>query len=172
MSSIELEQLDQSAEAQQRLLAILRVLDANYIPPVSSRQNLEIYCCKLIEHANLILAKVSGKDIGLVAIYTNDNLNSVAFISSIGVLPAWQGQGVGSILLTHSIRIARERGMRAVRLEVSHKNTVALGLYQKAGFVITQSGNEQNADGLLILEKDLTDYERYAASAKCMLHNL
>jgi ribosomal protein S18 acetylase RimI-like enzyme len=47
----------------------------------------------------------------------------------------WRGRGVGSALLAAGIEWARERGFRAVRLEVFPHNEPALALYRKFGFV-------------------------------------
>jgi ribosomal protein S18 acetylase RimI-like enzyme len=47
----------------------------------------------------------------------------------------WRGHGVGSALLAAAIEWARERGFRAVRLEVFPHNEPALALYRKFGFV-------------------------------------
>lgn len=50
--------------------------------------------------------------------------------------PDWQGQGFGSILLDHAIRLARARGCESMFLEVRPSNPAGYGLYEKNGFRI------------------------------------
>jgi ribosomal-protein-alanine N-acetyltransferase len=51
------------------------------------------------------------------------------------VAPAWQGMGYGSLLLEHSIRIARKQGCDSMFLEVRPSNPIGFGLYERRGFV-------------------------------------
>lgn len=50
-----------------------------------------------------------------------------------GILPEYQGQGLSKQLLKESLRFVKEKGFQ-VKIEVSRSNTIALGLYKKAGF--------------------------------------
>ena len=55
-------------------------------------------------------------------------------LARIGVLPAMQRQGIGSILLQHIIRAAEEKGYDGIRMLVSKTNPAALAMYEKNGF--------------------------------------
>jgi ribosomal-protein-alanine N-acetyltransferase len=57
-----------------------------------------------------------------------------ASVHTIGVDPAWQGQGVGSALLRTLLSIADERSA-PVFLEVRTDNEPAIRMYEKYGFV-------------------------------------
>ena len=52
-------------------------------------------------------------------------------IGRMAVLKEWRGQGVGSALMIHLLRLARESGHEVVRL---HAQTHAAGFYAKHGF--------------------------------------
>ena len=54
---------------------------------------------------------------------------------NITVAPAWQGQGLGSVLLDAVGRHGRERGLRRLMLEVRESNPRAQALYLRTGFV-------------------------------------
>ena len=55
----------------------------------------------------------------------------------IGVLPKWRGTGLGSLLLRRSIEDMRARpGIVRLELAVMKGNNLALGMYERAGFVI------------------------------------
>jgi mycothiol synthase len=63
-----------------------------------------------------------------------------AWIGQVGTRPPWRGRGIASALLSHVLRTCREHGYDRVSLSVDSANaTGALGLYQRVGFVITQS---------------------------------
>lgn len=55
-------------------------------------------------------------------------------IHVLGVAPAHQGRGVARFLVESAIRIARERGCLAVRLDVLVDNVAARALYTRCGF--------------------------------------
>jgi [ribosomal protein S18]-alanine N-acetyltransferase len=61
-----------------------------------------------------------------------------AFVQTMAVAPAAQGQGVGALLLTELLAEAERRRQRVVSLEVRADNAVAQRLYARHGFV--QSG--------------------------------
>ena len=53
---------------------------------------------------------------------------------SIGVLEAWRGQGIGTLLMHELIAAARARGLAALSLSVESDNPAAT-LYRRLGFV-------------------------------------
>ena len=61
------------------------------------------------------------------------------FISHIAVLPAYQGQGLGTHLLSEVERMARERGFGKISLTVDRENLRALALYRRTGFAVTEA---------------------------------
>lgn len=60
----------------------------------------------------------------------------VAQVMTIGVAPAIQRQGVGTMLLTALLDRARELGASAALLEVRVDNAPAIALYERFGFVV------------------------------------
>ncbi len=62
-------------------------------------------------------------------------------IPSLGlcVLPNYQGQGVGSLLLNLAITTAKLRGSSAIRLKVYPDNNIAISLYKRNGFRFIES---------------------------------
>jgi ribosomal-protein-alanine N-acetyltransferase len=58
-------------------------------------------------------------------------------VQTIAVAPSHQGQGVGTQLLLSLLDEAVRRGCRHVDLEVRADNPVAIGLYERHGFVAT-----------------------------------
>ena len=50
------------------------------------------------------------------------------------VIDAWQGRGIGSILMRHLIGLAREAGLHELTAEVLPENASMLRVFGKAGF--------------------------------------
>ncbi len=55
------------------------------------------------------------------------------------VVDAWQGRGVGSLLLRHLTDIAREQGLRELIAEVLSDNTPMRSVFARAGFKLARS---------------------------------
>lgn len=51
------------------------------------------------------------------------------------VLPAYQGRGVGTLLMNTLIAHAREQGLSAISVSTSMYQTVAMRMYERHGFV-------------------------------------
>lgn len=56
-------------------------------------------------------------------------------IDELYLSPPFRGRGWGRVALAFVSEMARQRGQRAVQLEVEHHNTHAEQLYRRAGFV-------------------------------------
>ena len=63
-----------------------------------------------------------------------DHIGEASDIMTIAVDPAYQGAGLGHLLLTELIDRAARRGASALLLEVRDDNTAARRLYERAGF--------------------------------------
>jgi mycothiol synthase len=57
----------------------------------------------------------------------------------VGVLPAEGGHGLGRALTVTGLRHLRDRGLAAAILYVDESNTVAVGVYERLGFVRTDT---------------------------------
>ena len=58
-----------------------------------------------------------------------------AFIDELFVKDEFRGRGLGATALRHAEGVCRERGVRALHLEVERQNTGAQSVYRRAGFV-------------------------------------
>jgi ribosomal-protein-alanine N-acetyltransferase len=66
---------------------------------------------------------------------SSDDDDSVAYIWTIEVLPAFRRMGVARQLLARVEESAREAGCEAIELHVSERNLDAVALYESCGFV-------------------------------------
>lgn len=83
-----------------------------------------------------------GKLIGNVSIYPA-NLpggdHHTWIIANVGVHPTYQGRGIARRLMEVSLEMLRQRGARAVILQVDYNNDVAIHLYERLGFIREQA---------------------------------
>lgn len=82
----------------------------------------------------------SGGTLGFIAgrvIPASRGTGSDAEIYNIGVGPAFQNRGVGSMLLRHFIEKSKERGADRIWLDVRVGNSGAIEFYRNHGFLGT-----------------------------------
>lgn len=73
--------------------------------------------------------------------YLDDRLLGIglidgSYIRDLAVDPAYQGQGIGSMILANLVQTMLDRGLEPIRLRVAENNYGPIGLYQKLGFEI------------------------------------
>lgn len=59
------------------------------------------------------------------------------------VVDAWQGKGIGSILMRHLAKLAKEAGLQELTAEVLHENTAMRKVFEKFGFTAVQHRDPQ-----------------------------
>jgi L-amino acid N-acyltransferase YncA len=67
------------------------------------------------------------------------------------VIDAWQGRGIGSILMRHLIKLARDGGLHELSAEVLSENAAMLKVFGKVGFKPVQSSDPRTVHLLLKL---------------------
>jgi ribosomal protein S18 acetylase RimI-like enzyme len=78
-------------------------------------------------------------------------------ILGIAVLPKYQRRGIGSALLNHIERIARQLGLSRFSLHTAKENKLAHLFFQKAGFKVigTQEDYYPKGQPALIISKGI-----------------
>lgn len=132
------------------LIELHTLCDKDFIPPLSDRVDIRSYCEKLVRNAELITCSSASGVEGVLAIYCNDQVNKIAFISSVCVHPRARGRKIGSAMLDHAIRYAGQMGMTTVRLETGSANAPAIRLYRSRGFIITA-----DKDDVAVMETEI-----------------
>jgi len=59
------------------------------------------------------------------------------------VIEAWQGRGIGSILMSHLIKLAGDAGLRELTAEVLPENAAMLKVFRKFRFKTVRGGDPQ-----------------------------
>ncbi|MCX7922726.1 MAG: GNAT family N-acetyltransferase [Clostridia bacterium] len=74
------------------------------------------------------------KVVGTGALKVLDKENGIGEVRCMFVLPDYQGNGYGKLLLTRVVVSAREKGIKVLRLSAKKEAERAIGLYRKMGF--------------------------------------
>lgn len=117
----------------------LRACDKHFIPPLTGRVDIAAYAEKIASRAQRFEARIDRALVGLVAAYCNDPLRQTAYITTVSVLPKWQGLRIVSRLLEQCIEHAKLSGFARIELKVSKANIPAITLYQEHGFLAVSS---------------------------------
>jgi ribosomal protein S18 acetylase RimI-like enzyme len=77
--------------------------------------------------------RCDGAEVGFARVTVEEG-GRVGFIAMLGRAPAWQGRGLGAVLLAESLRVLARHGVACTRLGVTAANAAAIALYRGAGF--------------------------------------
>ena len=83
-----------------------------------------------------------GNIIGTVAIRNIDNVNQIVELKRMFVLPEYQGNGYGRLLLEYAIEKSREQQYHKICLDTGKQFSVAQHLYRSVGFQETTRYND------------------------------
>ncbi len=133
MSKLVKYRLNKASEAE--IAEHLLRCDADFVPPLSGRVEINDYAKKIASKAARFEAWSDGRLVGLVAVYCNDPEKRIAYITSVSVLRESMGRGIAKSLMKQCIARVKALGMHQVSLEVASDNMPAIGLYEKSGFV-------------------------------------
>ena len=90
-----------------------------------------------LEHLAAFVATASGCDMGLVRGTPDDRFPDAGYLISMWVAPEARRQGVGLALVDAVVHWARTQGLNRLLLDVGERNTPAIALYTRKGFVPT-----------------------------------
>lgn len=119
----------------------LKAVNEIFTPPISQYIDLCDYSEKIVANAYVIWAVQKQITVGMCAFYANCPPN--AFLTSLSVVPAFQGHGIAKKLLHHLKLWCRENDYPYLSLEVYKTNAIATMLYKQSGFQVAQDRNEK-----------------------------
>jgi ribosomal protein S18 acetylase RimI-like enzyme len=128
-------------------VAIMNTAYAGYYIPIQVNQ---VQMALMDEFYDIVprrsvVAYVGSEPVGQAYIALRDDQ---AWISGVGVVPAWRRRGVARAMVAWLLDSAREAGARSALLEVIDRNVAAHGLYRSLGFADGREllGWERRAD--------------------------
>jgi ribosomal protein S18 acetylase RimI-like enzyme len=82
----------------------------------------------------ILIAKLYGKDVGFIILDFEGENNQYGIIAGLGVLPGYQGKGIGKVLALHAWEKFKEKNVEELRCEVYCKNKRAESFIKSIGF--------------------------------------
>ena len=135
----------------QEVLQFLRAVDLSFPVPLSHKQDLETLARKFCEKATLCTAKEQGKIVSLVAGYTENLTDNMAYVSVVATLPEGRGKGYAQKLMKQFLDICKTKNIRAAHLYTDKGNVAAIALYKKLGFVPYVADNEPRPEDVHLI---------------------
>lgn len=117
----------------EQLLTFLNKVDKDFPTSLSDKVNLEEYALKLQTFATIFVEKYDDKIVSLLAGYTKNLENNIAYITVCATLPEYRGKGLAKELFKQMFEYCQECGISAVHLYTSNK--IAEKMYRDLGFV-------------------------------------
>ncbi len=121
--------------------SLLCAIDKTFPIPLSAKTDLAELAAKFIDKGYVYLAIEYENLVGMVGFYANDNETHKAYISVVGVLENYQGQGIGKRIVLDSLTICKEKGMTSCILYTHKTNIGAIAMYEKLGFIAEEDKN-------------------------------
>jgi len=132
---------------------ILKIEKLSFTTPWSK----QAFLSELLDNdrAYYLVAKVNDRAVGYIGIWL---VAGEGHITNVAVHPEYRRRGIGHQLLTAVERLASERGVTRLTLEVRVSNEAAQSLYRKLGYApagIRRRYYRDNDEDALIMWKDL-----------------
>ena len=116
-------------------------MNNEYTPHLSMKVDLRHYAEKIYDNAVLFAEECNLGIVGMVVLYCNDENNERGYIPLVGVLPAYQRQGIAKKLMQEALSYAKSRRFKVVGIHSN--NPIAIEAYCKIGFNIVEEGERK-----------------------------
>lgn len=117
------------------LFNIIYELESQWRPSmVDNVFQLEVYVEKIYDMALIYGVFVNDKIVGVAAFYANDDRFHQAYLTYIAFFEDFCKQGFGTKALAFCEKMASEKGMQYMKLEVKKHNKRAINFYEKNGY--------------------------------------
>lgn len=126
--------MDKLEVEYQLLLDYLIEVDTLFPVSLSEKVVLKEYAQKLCTKATLCIEKSNHQYVGVVAGYTENIENDLAYISLVGVRPKYSGKGIASKLIKEFLNICKSKQIRKAHVYTDARNKKAIAMYEKLGF--------------------------------------
>ncbi len=138
---------------KEALYKFLLSVDQAFPIPLSCKVDLWEYTCKLVQKATLCIKTQGEGIVGLVAGYTEDLIDNMAYIAVAAVAEKERKKGIARELIVEFINICRQKQIERIHLYAVSTNIAALKLYDSLGFeVFTLEDEVRPMDVHLILK--------------------
>ena len=135
----------------QELYEFLEKVDKTFPTPLSEKQDLYLLSEKFCSKGTLCFCVENEQIVSLVAGYTENITDNMAYISVVATLNGYEGRGYAKKLVKEFISICEKRGIDAVHLYTAKTNSKAISMYKGIGFEEWKPGDEQRQGDLHLI---------------------
>ena len=135
----------------EQILTFLREVDGDFPTPLSQKQDLLVFSRKLSEKATICSVVSEERILAMVAGYTENVVDRLAYISIVATVEDAKGRGYASRLVKEFIDLATKKDLEAVHLYTAPSNEIALRMYEKLGFVRWIRSDELRPDDVHLI---------------------
>lgn len=122
--------------------SFLCTIDKDFPIHLSDKVNLDEYANKLYKNATICCKVNNGEIIGMVAGYTENIVDDMAYIALVGVKKEYRGRGIAPKLIEQFINISHNKKINKIHLYTDVSNISAMRMYEKLGFKLFNCNNE------------------------------
>lgn len=126
----------------EQLCEFLLQVDRSFPVPLSEKQDLKSYARKLQEKATVCAFCENGKLLSMVAGYTDDLTDNLAYVAVVATLESARGRGLASAMMKDFLSVCAHKKVRAVHLYAVPTNMGAMKMYRKLGFGLWEMEGE------------------------------
>ncbi len=120
---------------------LLCAVDKTFPIPLSEKEDLSVLTQKFLEKGFVYMAADDETPVGMIGFYANNTDTRSAYISVLGILPTHQRRGIAKRMLSDSLALCKEKGMRSCFLYTHKTNVGAIALYNSFGFIAEEDIN-------------------------------
>ncbi len=114
--------------------AFLYAVDKDFPVAISEKVDLKEYAKKLFDNATFCYEYQNGVIAAMVAGYTHNLTENLAFVSIMATRKEYRGQGLASKQLAKFLEESRKAGAKGVHVYAVESNLPAVATYKKLGF--------------------------------------
>lgn len=129
----------------------LQKVDDKFPTPLSKKQDLKCFSKKLFEKATVVVKHENEEIVAMVAGYTENIVDNIAYITILATLECARGKGYAKGIIEDFFEICKSKKIKAVHLYAAPSNIPAVNLYKKIGFVQYKIENEPRKEDLHLI---------------------
>lgn len=115
----------------------LTEVDTDFPTPISAKTPITDYVKKVLDKADIWSCIYDEELAGISIFYCNDSNSLMAYESLLSVKKEFRGKGVAEILIKKTLDFIRAKQFKGIFLFT--ENPIALKLYKKMGFKVTEN---------------------------------